>query len=86
MNYVIVGNSCAGTSCAAEIRNIDKKGNITILSEENFPAYGRPLISYFLQGNQNLETIKYKKEQYGKSSNKLYTLKLILFGCKHLNI
>ena len=28
MNYVIIGNSCAGTSCAAEIRNIDKKGNI----------------------------------------------------------
>ena len=28
MNYLIVGNSCAGTSCAAEIRNIDKNGNI----------------------------------------------------------
>jgi len=64
MNYVIVGNSCAGTICVAEIRSIDKNGNITILSEENFPAYGRPLISYFLQGKQSLETIKYKKEDF----------------------
>ncbi len=64
MNYLIIGNSCAGTSCAAEIRNIDKKGNITILSEENFSAYGRPLISYFLLGKQTLETIKYKKEDF----------------------
>ena len=74
MNYVIIGNSCAGTSCAAEIRNIDKKGNITILSEENFPAYGRPLISYFLQGKQTLETIKYKKEDF-YTKNKI-TVKL----------
>ena len=77
MNYLIIGNSCAGTSCAAEIRNIDKKGNITILSEENFPAYGRPLISYFLQGKQTLETIKYKKEDF-YSKNKI-TVKL---NCK----
>ena len=74
MNYLIIGNSCAGTSCAAEIRNIDKKGNITILSEENFPAYGRPLISYFLQGKQTLETIKYKKEDF-YTKNKI-TVKL----------
>ena len=74
MNYLIIGNSCAGTSCAAEIRNIDKKGNITILSEENFPAYGRPLISYFLQGKQTLETIKYKKDDF-YTKNKI-TVKL----------
>ena len=74
MNYLIIGNSCAGTNCAAEIRNIDKKGNITILSEENFPAYGRPLISYFLQGKQTLETIKYKKEDF-YTKNKI-TVKL----------
>ena len=74
MNYLIIGNSCAGTSCAAEIRNIDKKGNITILSDEKFPAYGRPLISYFLQGKQTLETIKYKKEEF-YTKNKI-TVKL----------
>ena len=81
MNYLIIGNSCAGTSCAAEIRNTDKKGNITILSEENFPAYGRPLISYFLQGKQTLETIKYKKEDF-YTKNKI-TVKL---NCKAENI
>ena len=69
MNYLIVGNSCAGTSCAAEIRNTDKKGNITILSEENFPAYGRPLISYFLLGKQDMQTIKYKKEDFYTKNN-----------------
>jgi len=69
MNYLIIGNSCAGTSCAAGIRNTDKKGNITILSEENFPAYGRPLISYFLLGKQDLQTIKYKKENFYTKNN-----------------
>ena len=64
MNYLIIGNSCAGISCASEIRNNDKTGNITILSEEKFPAYGRPLISYFLLGKQDIQTIKYKKEEF----------------------
>ncbi len=77
MNYLIIGNSCAGTACAEEIRKNDTNGNITILSEENFPAYGRPLISYFLQGKQNLETIKYKKEDF-YTKNKI-TIKL---NCK----
>ena len=64
MNYLIIGNSCAGTSCATEIRNTDKKGNITILSDEKYSAYGRPLISYFLLGKQDMQTIRYKDEDF----------------------
>ena len=81
MDYLIIGNSCAGTSCAAEIRNTDKKGNITILSDEKYCAYGRPLISYFLLGKQDMQTIKYKKEDFYTKNN--ITVKL---NCKAENI
>lgn len=77
MEYLIIGNSCAGTSCASEIRNNDKTGNITILSEEKFPAYGRPLISYFLLGKQDMQTIKYKKEDF-YTKNKIF----VKLNCK----
>lgn len=81
MNYLIIGNSCAGTSCATEIRNTDKNGNITILSDENYSAYGRPLISYFLLGKQDMQTIKYKEEDFYIKNN--ITVKL---DCKAQNI
>ena len=49
MKYVIIGNSAAGVSCAETIREYDKEGTVTIVSEEKFPAYSRPLISYYLK-------------------------------------
>ena len=33
-NYIIIGNSAAGTSAANEIRKRDKKAGITIVSDE----------------------------------------------------
>lgn len=54
MRYVIVGNSTAATFAAENIRSLDRSGEILILSEEPFPAYGRPLISYYLQGRVSL--------------------------------
>ena len=44
--YVIIGNSTAGIHTVEGIRSVDKEGAITILSDENCPANGRPLISY----------------------------------------
>lgn len=50
MNYVIIGNSVAAVGAIRGIRNIDQKGNITVISREKHVAYGRPLISYLLGG------------------------------------
>jgi len=57
MRYLIIGNSAAGVSAATEIRNYDKKGEITIVGKEDFPAYGRPMISYFLKNKVTLEKL-----------------------------
>ena len=50
MEYVIIGNSTAGIAAAESIRKLDQAGSITILSDEAFPTYGRPLISYHRLG------------------------------------
>jgi NAD(P)H-nitrite reductase large subunit len=50
MKYVIVGNGVASVGAIEGIRRVDREGDITVISEENFPTYGRPLISYLLAG------------------------------------
>ncbi|MCL4542246.1 MAG: FAD-dependent oxidoreductase [Deltaproteobacteria bacterium] len=64
MKYVIIGNSYAGLSCGSAIRRFDKTGEVTIISDENYRAYARPLISYYLEGKTTDETIWYKDDDY----------------------
>lgn len=81
MEYLIIGNSVAGTSCSEKIRSIDKDGHITILSEESFAAYGRPLISYYLSGKVDANLMQYRTEEFYKK-NKIN----VVLNCKALNI
>lgn len=46
MNYVIIGNSAAAVGTIEGIRQIDKTGKITVISDEKYHTYSRPLISY----------------------------------------
>lgn len=55
MNYVIIGNSAAGLSAAEAIRRNDAEGSITIVSDEKYEAYSRPLISYYLKNQVTQE-------------------------------
>lgn len=48
MRYVIIGNGVASIGAIEGIRANDPDGEILIVSEEAFPTYGRPLISYYL--------------------------------------
>ncbi len=48
--YVIIGGSIAGVSCVEGIRSVDPAGEIVLLSAEPVSNYGRPLISYYLEG------------------------------------
>lgn len=50
MKYVIVGNGVASVGAIEGIRRVDPDGEITVISEESSPTYGRPLISYLLAG------------------------------------
>ena len=50
VNYVIIGNGTAAVGTIEGIRAVDREGSITVISEEPYHVYGRPLISYLLLG------------------------------------
>ena len=58
-DYLILGNSAAGVSAAEAIRACRPQETIAIASPEPHPAYGRPLISYLLEGKNSLDRIGY---------------------------
>lgn len=69
MEYVIIGNSTAGIAAAEGIRKLDQAGSITILSDEAFPTYGRPLISYFLLGKTDAAHMNYRPADFYRKNN-----------------
>jgi NAD(P)H-nitrite reductase large subunit len=52
MRHVIVGNGIAGVSAAEAIRGMDPSAEITMIGDETFPPYSRPMISHVLDGSQ----------------------------------
>lgn len=68
VNYLIIGNSASGIAAIEAIRECDKKGRITVISDEKYYNYSRPLISYLLAKKINPKDISYKgKEFYRKN-------------------
>lgn len=64
MNYVIIGNSAAAVGAIEGIRQIDKTGKITVISDEPYHTYSRPLISYYVHGKVTPETIHYRDADF----------------------
>lgn len=64
MQYVIIGNSTAAIAAAEKIRAIDAAGSITMISDEPYHTYGRPLISYYLLGKTDAERMKYRPADF----------------------
>lgn len=69
MKYVIIGNSAAAAGAIAGIRSKDAKGEIVVISNERHFIYGRPLISYYLQGKTDLDNINYKPLDFYEKNN-----------------
>ncbi len=68
MNYVIIGNSAAAIGAVEGIRSIDRDGRITVISDEKYRTYSRPLISYWLMGRVADDKIYYRgKDFYEKN-------------------
>ena len=57
MRYVIIGGGAAAVGCIEGIRSVDAEGEITLVSREPYPFYGRPLISYWLEGKTTEEKL-----------------------------
>ncbi len=64
MKYVIIGNSAAAIGTIQGIRQIDKTGQIVVISDEKYHTYSRPLISYWLKGDVTEENMRYRDEDF----------------------
>ncbi len=64
MQYLIIGNSAAGLNAAEAIRSCDPAGSVTIVSDEDYPAYSRCLIPYFMEGKVSEEDMLYRPADY----------------------
>ena len=64
MDYVIIGNSVAAVGAVEGIRSVDGEGKVSIFSKEPYPAYSRPLISYYLSGKVTPEKMYYRDSDY----------------------
>ncbi|MCK8601385.1 NAD(P)/FAD-dependent oxidoreductase [Desulfoferrobacter suflitae] len=51
MKHVIIGNGIAGISAAEMIRQMDADASMTLIGDESFPPYCRPMISMVLEGS-----------------------------------
>ena len=58
--YVIIGGSIAGVSCVEGIRSADAQGEITLVTAEPVSNYGRPLISYYLEGKTDTARMSWR--------------------------
>jgi len=60
VKYVIIGGSAAGISAAESIRKSDRSCQLTIISEEGYPAYSRCLLSNFIAGDRNRDDMLFR--------------------------
>jgi NAD(P)H-nitrite reductase large subunit len=62
--YLIIGNSAGGIGAAEAIREVDRVGTITIVSDEPYPAYSRPMISEYLAERCPIERMLYRPADF----------------------
>ena len=67
--YLIIGNSAGGIGAAEAIREVDKAGVVTIISDEPYPAYSRPLISEYLADGYSLERMLFRPADFYEKNN-----------------
>jgi NAD(P)H-nitrite reductase large subunit len=67
--YLIIGNSAGGIAAAEAIREVDKAGEIAIVSDEPYFAYSRPLISEYLAKRCPLERMLFRPADFYEKNN-----------------
>ena len=67
--YLIVGNSAGGIGAAEAIREVDKKNRITIVSDEPYLTYSRPLISKYLSHERTVDEILFRPADFYSQNN-----------------
>lgn len=64
MCYVIIGNSVAAVGAIEAIRKVDREIKITVISDEPYPVYSRPLISEYLAGQVKEDMMGYRDPNF----------------------
>jgi len=64
MKYVIIGNGIAGVCAAEAIRAMDSSGEITMIGDEVFLPYSRPMISHVLEGSQPHSKLPIRSDRF----------------------
>ncbi len=64
MRAVIIGNSAAGLAGAETLRRLDPRAEIVIISDEPYPPYCRPLLTYLLGGEIQEKDLWLKARDY----------------------
>ncbi len=62
--YVIVGASAAGIGATEAIRELDPDGSLTVISDEKYPQYSRPMISDFIVNKTNFDKMKFRTDDF----------------------
>lgn len=69
MEIVIIGNSAAAVGAIEAIRRVNSVNPITVISEEPYPVYSRPLLSYLLSGDIKYEQLFYRPKNFYERHN-----------------
>jgi len=67
MKHVIIGNGVAGVTAAESLRRVDPRARITLIGDETFPPYCRPMISLVLEGSIGPEKLPIRSERFYES-------------------
>ena len=67
-NYLIIGNGIAGTTAAENIRKIDKRGDIRILTDEDIAFYYRIRLNEYISGDITEQGLLAKKQAWYKET------------------
>jgi NAD(P)H-nitrite reductase large subunit len=69
LKHVIIGNSSGAVGCVEGIRRVSRTDEIVLIASEPHHTYGRPLISYLLEGKTDLRRIQYRPEDFYAKNN-----------------
>lgn len=78
--YLIIGNSISGVNCVEGIREVDKKGDIIVVSDEDVFNYSRPLISYYLAGKVEKKNMSFRDKKFYQKNRVTLLLSTVVTG------
>jgi NAD(P)H-nitrite reductase large subunit len=69
MKHVIIGNSAGAIGCVEGIRRVNQTDEIVLVATEPHHTYGRPLISYLLEGRTDVRRMCYRPVDFYEKNN-----------------